>query len=139
MYRKIIAGCRLDELLFPFAHFFTFPAYDGIFINRQAFVGDNQIFVNTHYFAKSFAYRTSTDRAIEAKHQIAGFFKLNSISFEMFRKIEHLNFITRIKADDTVTFTFVKSCFYGFRKTTDIGRIFVTGKTVDQEKQIIRV
>ncbi|MPM66240.1 hypothetical protein SDC9_113147 [bioreactor metagenome] len=68
-----------NEFLTPFAHLFAFPALHTLFLNRKAFIGNNQVLVDPDYFPEAFALGTSAHRAVEVEHQFRRLFERDPV------------------------------------------------------------
>ena len=83
MNREVVFLTLSNELFQPFSHHFAFPADYRPLENRQALIRHNQILIDTQHLTKSFAYRTGTQRVVEAEHHIGRFDERNTIRLEL--------------------------------------------------------
>ena len=58
----------IDKFVFPFLHFFSFPADNGIFIDGQTLIRYYKIIINTYYLSIPFTSRTGAQRIIKTEH-----------------------------------------------------------------------
>ena len=108
-----------NEFFAPLAHLLAFPALHALFLNRQAFIGNNQIFVNSDHFPETFALRTRAHGTVEIEHQIRWFFKRDSVGFKPVGKCKRFHAVRRPKPNDTFAFSFQKRRFHRIRQAVD--------------------
>ena len=93
MYREIEFRCIDNQLFFPLAHHRSAPAHNGIVVHRQRFVGNDQIGVDAHHFAKAFAHGTRANRVVETEHIFIRFVEHDAIGLERLRETANSHII----------------------------------------------
>lgn len=120
MDRKIEMWGDMYQMLLPFIHFFSVPAFHGILVNRQRLVRNYKFFADAQYFAEAFANRACSVGVVEIEHQIAWFAKFHAVSHEPLGKLMFMNSVFSPDLYNTFIVSFVIS---GFNRISQTGNL----------------
>ena len=135
--REVVGRCFVQEFVQPFAHLFATPTNHCSVINRQGPVGNHQLFVYADNLSEAFTGRTGSDRGVERKHLVGGFFESDAISFESGAERKELGTsVRRIEAEHATAVPFVHGCLGGVCQTTDACLFIVGRHTVDEQVDV---
>ena len=82
MDREVEMTSVTNQLVAPCTHFIAAPTRHSIVVNRQRFVGNDQVGIDADYVAEAFAFRTSTVRIIEREKMCCRCLESDAISFK---------------------------------------------------------
>src|SRR5690606_11285343 len=79
MDREIGLVGILNELRPPFTHLFPSPALYALLLEREAFVGDDQVLIDTHDLAELFTFRTGPGGTVKVEHHFRGLLDYDAV------------------------------------------------------------
>ncbi|OQB68395.1 MAG: hypothetical protein BWX93_01557 [Bacteroidetes bacterium ADurb.Bin139] len=86
VHGKTRSGCIADHFVLVGAHDLTFPAGNGILINRKALVRNNERFIYAGHLPVTTAFGTSPQGTVKAEQVFGRFHERNPVGFKTFGK-----------------------------------------------------
>ena len=115
MNREVLFRCRPHKIASPLIHHLTPPASDRALIDRQVFIRDHKVLIDTYYPSEALTLRAGAHRIIKIEHHLGRFLERQAVSLETFGKFEDLRLGTRLSVDAEAAclMPFVESRFHG--------------------------
>ena len=133
-------GGEADEVGFPFGHLVATPADNGVVVDGEAAVGDDEVFADARGAAVAAAGGAGTVGVVEAEEVGVGFFESDAVGLEAVAEELRGGTLFGFVVDDAGTATFEEGCLDRFG---DAGMLVVVAwgdaDAVDKESNVVVV
>ena len=130
---EVVLLSTAQEFFAPHTQFFATPAHHCSIIDREGGVGDDEMFIDAHDFAKTFTAWASSHRGVEREEIVGGFFKGDAIGFESGGKMFQI--LLGIEAQEAFSVAFKKSGFHRVGESRNAVFGTIDSKAVEEEKE----
>ena len=130
---EVVLLSTAQEFFAPHTQFFAAPAHHSSIIDREGGVGDDEMLIDAHDFAKTFTAWASSHGGVEREKIVGGFFKGDAVGFESGG--EMFQILLGIEAQEAFSIAFKESGFHRVGKSRNAVFGTIDSEAVEEEKE----